>query len=94
MEPLAGIAIMRLHGDQGPEIRLLSGPGKVGRAFGLTLADNGRDLTRGPLGIAAGTIVGDQEVGISRRIGISRARELPYRFYVRGSRAVSKTTAA
>ena len=93
MEPLAGIPIMRARGDEGPEMRLLSGPGKIGRAFGLTLADNGRDLTRGPLGIAAGTPVSDEAVMTSPRIGISRARELPYRFFVRGSRAISKATA-
>ena len=93
MEPLAGLSIMRAHGDQGPEHRLLSGPGKIGRAFGLTLADNGRDLTRGPLGIAAGDPVADESVVTSPRIGISRAREFPYRFYLRGSRAVSRATA-
>ena len=89
MEALAGVDIMRARGDQGPEERLLSGPGKIGRAFGLTLADNGRDFTRGPLGIAAGTPVEDKRVAISKRIGISRAVDLPYRFTVIGSRSVS-----
>ena len=93
MEPLEGIPIMRARGDHGPEIRLLSGPGKIGRAFGLTVADSGRDLTRGPLGIAAGATVLEEKVAVSPRIGISRARELPYRFYVRESAAVSKPTA-
>ena len=89
LEPLAGVDQMRSRGDHGPEARLLSGPGKIGRAFGLTLQDNGRDFTRGPLGIAAGTPVTDREVGVSRRIGIARAVELPYRFAVIGSRSVS-----
>jgi DNA-3-methyladenine glycosylase len=89
LEPLAGVAIMRARGDHGPEHRLLSGPGKIGRAFGLTLTDNGRDFTRGPLGIAAGTPVGDREVGVSKRIGISRAVELPYRFSLMESKSVS-----
>jgi DNA-3-methyladenine glycosylase len=90
MEPLAGIEVMRARGDHGPEARLLSGPGKIGRAFGLTLADNGRDFTRGPLGIAEGTPVEDRDVAISRRIGISRAVDFPYRFIVVGSPSVSK----
>jgi DNA-3-methyladenine glycosylase len=89
LEPLAGVEIMRAHGDHGPEVRVLSGPGKVGRAFGLTLADNGRDFTRGPLGLAAGSPVPDGGVARSRRIGISRAVDLPYRFMVIGSRSVS-----
>jgi len=91
LEPLAGIDIMRAQGDHGPEPRLLSGPGKIGRAFGLTLEDNGRDFTRGSLGISAGTLIPDGQVAISRRIGISRAMDFPYRFAVLGSRSVSRT---
>jgi DNA-3-methyladenine glycosylase len=78
LEPLRGIELMRAHGDSGPQARLLSGPGKIGRAFGLTLRDNGRDLTRGPLGIAAGTPLSDDEVLVGPRVGITRAVELPY----------------
>jgi DNA-3-methyladenine glycosylase len=89
LEPLAGVEIMRARGDRGPEPRLLSGPGKIGRAFGLTLKDNGRDFTHGPLGIAAGSPVPDRDAARSRRIGISRAIDLPYRFAVVGSRSVS-----
>jgi DNA-3-methyladenine glycosylase len=89
LEPLAGMEIMRRRGNQGPEVRLLSGPGKIGRGFGLTLKDNGRDFTRGPLSLAEGTPVPKHEVAISRRIGISRAVDLPYRFSVIGSRSVS-----
>ncbi len=88
-EPLAGVEIMRRHGDDGPEVRLLSGPGKIGRGFELDLKDNGRDFTRGSLGLAAGAPVSDHEVAVSRRIGISRAVGLPYRFSVIGSRSVS-----
>jgi DNA-3-methyladenine glycosylase len=90
VEPLAGLEIMRARGDRGPEPRLLSGPGKIGRAFGLTLEDNGRDFIRGPLGLAAGSPVPDRKVARSRRIGISRAVDLPYRFTVVGSRSLSK----
>ena len=89
LEALAGQDIMQARGNRGPEHRLLSGPGKIGRAFGLTLADNGRDLTRGPLGIAAGSPVADEEVAVTPRIGITRGAESPYRFSVRSSRSVS-----
>ena len=89
LEPLAGIDLMRAQGDHGPEPKLLSGPGKIGRAFGLGLRDNGRDFTRGPLGISAGTAIPDGQVAVSRRVGISRAVDFPYRFAVVGSRSVS-----
>jgi len=90
LEPLAGVEVMRARGDHGPESRLLSGPGKIGRAFGLGLDDNGRDFTRGALGLAAGAPVPNREVAISRRIGISRGVDLPYRFAVVSSPSVSK----
>jgi DNA-3-methyladenine glycosylase len=67
----------------------MSGPGKIGRAFGLSLEDNGIDLTRGSLGIAAGTPVADTEVAAVPRIGISRAVDLPYRFLLLSSPSVS-----
>jgi DNA-3-methyladenine glycosylase len=89
LEPLAGAEMMRARGDRGSEARLLSGPGKIGRAFGLTLEDNGRDFTRGPLGIAAGSPLPDSGVAVSPRIGISRAVDLPYRFAVIDSPSVS-----
>jgi DNA-3-methyladenine glycosylase len=94
LQPLSGVDIMRANGDSGPEPRLLSGPGKIGRGFGLTLADNGRDLTHGPLGIAAGAALPDQEVRAARRIGISRAVDAPYRFVVIGSPSVSVRVSA
>ena len=89
LEPLAGIDVMRARGDSGPEARLLSGPGKIGRAFSLTLHDNGRDLTRGPLGIAAGTPLTDEEVLVGPRVGITRAVDLPYRFVAAASPSIS-----
>ena len=91
LEPLAGVELMRAHGDYGPATRLLSGPGKIGRAFGLTLRDNGRDFTRGPLGISAGTPAPDGRVAVSWRIGISRAVDFPYRFTIVGSASVSRS---
>ena len=92
LEPLAGMEIMQARGDSGPENRLLSGPGKICRAFGLTLADNGRDLTSGPLGIATGTPVADELVATGPRVGITQALDMPYRFAVIGSPSVSIRT--
>jgi DNA-3-methyladenine glycosylase len=89
LEPLWGRGVMRGHGPQGGDERLCSGPGKICKAFGLTLQHNGLDLTRGPLGIAAGRAVDDRQVKVGPRIGISRAADLPHRFTIAGSRSVS-----
>lgn len=89
LEPLHGLAVMRRHGVTGGDERLCSGPGKICKAFGLTLQHNGLDLTRGPLGIAAAGSVSDRQVTVGQRIGITRAADLPYRFARADSRSVS-----
>jgi DNA-3-methyladenine glycosylase len=89
LEPLGGLAVMRDLGGRGGDERLCSGPGKICKAFGLTLAHNGLDLTRGRLGIAAGQPVDDRLVQVGTRIGIRRAADFPYRFTIAGSRSVS-----
>jgi len=93
LEPLSGLEMMRGHGVLGGAERLCSGPGKMAKALGLTLAHNGQDLVRGPLGIAAGTPVPDSAVTAGPRIGITRAAELRYRFVVRGHPSVSVSPA-
>lgn len=89
LEPLAGLEVMRAHQVAGPAERLCSGPGKLCKALGLTLRHNGLDLTRGQLGLAAGTPVPDSLVMVGPRIGITRAADLPYRFAVHGHSSVS-----
>ncbi len=90
VEPMLGIERMRAHRAR-PGVRdheLARGPGNLCRAFAIGPDLDGLDLdTVGHLWLADG---GPQpEIGVSRRIGISRAVELPHRWYARGSRAVS-----
>ena len=62
----------------------LNGPGKVCRAFGLTRAQNGLDLTGNELFVAdGGEAVGHINVG--KRVGIDYAEEaadFPWRFWI------------
>ncbi len=90
LEPLAGMATM--HALRGrPELRqreLARGPGNLCRALDIGPAQNGSDLETDPaLWLADdGTVL---PVGESVRIGITRAAELPHRFYARGNPSVS-----
>ncbi len=68
---------------------LCSGPGKLTQALGIGLELNGCDLSVGPVTISAGDGA-PFELLRSRRIGITKAAELPWRFSVRGSRFVSR----
>jgi DNA-3-methyladenine glycosylase len=89
-EPLAGLERMRaLRGRPGlRDDGLARGPGNLCRAFGIGPALDGLDLDADPrLSLADDGAV--LAVGTSVRIGLTRATELPHRFYARGSRAVS-----
>ncbi len=81
VEPLKGIA------------RPANGPGKLTRALGITMEHCGADVTRGPLAVYSDAASDAFEIGVSARIGISKAVDLPLRFYIRGNRFVSGSTA-
>jgi DNA-3-methyladenine glycosylase len=88
LEPLEGVEHMRAR--RGVD-DLCSGPGKLTQALGISLEFNGTDLAAGPVVIEAPP-PGWQDVcvAVGTRIGITKAAELPWRFCVAGSRAVSR----
>lgn len=90
LEPIAGLAAMaRRRGGVAPE-RLARGPGCVARALGLTRADDGADLTRGSLWLPAGPPArGGRRISRGPRIGIRRAVERPWRFFLAGHPCLS-----
>lgn len=88
LEPLEGVEAMTAARKGALLWNLCSGPGKLTRALGVTGADHGRDLCADPR-FAFHRRVGRPEVLDSRRIGISRSVELPWRFYAAGTRHVS-----
>ena len=89
---IAGCVLIRaVEPDSAAEIALpCNGPGKLTRALGITLQHYGVDLTRGPITLHAPTSQEPFEIGVSPRIGISKAAELPLRFFVKGNRFVSR----
>jgi DNA-3-methyladenine glycosylase len=91
VEPLAGIGAMaRRRGVPPGAPRLATGPGNVTAAFGITLADNGADLTRGRLTIEGGESPSAFAIARGPRIGITRAADRPLRFWIAGHPAVSR----
>ncbi len=92
-EPLEGREVMRRNSPKGGRDKILSGPGKFCRAFGLTTRHSGIDLTGGTLYLREcsdppGRIV------TTRRVGIRKGIDFPYRFYLAESGAVSGTKSA
>jgi DNA-3-methyladenine glycosylase len=92
LEPLSGIDVMAARRGMAVEREraLCSGPGKLTQALGISLADNRCDLLRGPVVISAPVSGWESpEISIGRRIGITKAVELPWRFCASGSRYLS-----
>ncbi len=86
LEPLEGMHLMLDRRGREP---LTVGPGRLAQAMGIDRTQDGLDLCGpGPLWLgAAPTPAG--EIGVSVRIGITKAAERPWRFYERGNRFVS-----
>ncbi|HZV73569.1 MAG TPA: DNA-3-methyladenine glycosylase [Conexibacter sp.] len=91
LEPLEGIELMRERRGLARADQLCSGPGKLTQALGIELDRNDTDLSAGPVTIAARPDAwSDVELVPGRRIGITKAVELPWRFCARGSLHVSR----
>ena len=95
LEPLDGIELMRARRGVEAVRNLCSGPGKLTQALGIGLHDNGVDLATGSVRITARPAAWREvEVSVDRRIGITKAMELPWRFCAAGSRFLSRPVRA
>jgi DNA-3-methyladenine glycosylase len=97
LEPIEGEELMReRRGARCKHRDLCNGPGKLVQAMGISREQSGVDLTRGVLGIieprseALPKRVRSRDIVTTQRVGISRATELPLRFYLRDNLHVSK----
>ena len=86
LEPVRGLEAMRRRRGGSPE--LCSGPGRLSQALGIDLRHNGLALGDGDVRLEVGQPVTDADVGTSGRIGITKARDWPLRFFVRGHPSV------
>jgi DNA-3-methyladenine glycosylase len=91
LEPVEGIELMHVRRGVDRLENLCSGPGKLTQALGIELVDNDCDLSRGPVVIARkARDWRNAPVAASRRIGITKAAELEWRFCAVGSRFLSR----
>jgi DNA-3-methyladenine glycosylase len=96
VEPVSGVEKMiknrfgrKLKKDK--EIfNLTSGPGKVCQAFGMDRTHSGIDLTGREIFILDGKKISSKEIGISKRIGITRSVDLPWRFFIKNNPYLSR----
>lgn len=88
LEPVVGITLMAERRGTDALRALCSGPGKLCQALAIRLDQQGTNLTASDdLWFAPGEPV--REISVSGRIGISHAREHPWRYWETGSPFVS-----
>lgn len=82
VEPVDGIDMMRQRRAGRPDRELADGPGKLARALGLDLAQDGLDLVNASalVTIADDGIAPPLQPRVGPRIGISKATARPWRF--------------
>lgn len=88
LAPSTGLAAWHAARPDLPLSKMASGPGRLCRALGIDRSHDGLDLVRSEL------VIRERpgkpfEVRSGPRIGISQAREMPYRFWIAGEPAVS-----
>lgn len=96
LEPLEGIKKMSINRfnkillSEKEKLNLANGPGKVCEAFGITREHYGLDLTENKIFILARPNLKSSQIVISKRIGIKKSIDLPWRFYIKDNPFVSK----
>jgi len=89
LEPRRGLALMRARRGVTEIHRLCSGPGKLTRALDITMRHHELDLCRDPHHAFVPEENPLTRVVASPRIGISRAKDFPWRFTLADSPFVS-----
>jgi DNA-3-methyladenine glycosylase len=96
VEPVEGIDSM-IRNRFGRKIKndkeifnLTSGPGKVCQAFSIDRTHSGTDLTGNKIFILNGEKIKSKDIGVSKRIGITRSVDLPWRFFIKNNPYLSR----
>ncbi len=96
IDPVDGIEIMakRRFGkkklNEKELLNLTNGPGKICQAFGFTLKHSGTNLTGNKIFLIDQKRISRKRIGISERIGITKSKELKWRFFEIGNPYLSR----
>jgi DNA-3-methyladenine glycosylase len=90
IEPLEGEADMVINRNGRSGINVTNGPAKLCQAFQIDKALNGQSLREPPLKLLIRKPLPHEQIAQTTRIGLSQAKDVPWRFYIRGNPYVSK----
>lgn len=95
VEPLAEVEVMMQRRFKKEEVtkkeylNLTNGPGKICKAFDITKSHNGIDLCGNDIFLAEGETVLKKNIVSTTRIGITKSKDLLWRFYLKDNPFVS-----
>lgn len=90
LEPTEGIELMKARRGKENVKELCNGPAKLVQAMGITKADYGKPLFEGNLYILPREEAANLEVRSGPRIGIKKAVDKPWRFWIHDNPFISK----
>ncbi len=90
IEPFEGLDVMSRNRRGRTGIELTNGPAKLCQAFQIDKSLNGADLRTSDIRLLIRPSLKTEDVVRTTRIGISRAVDMPWRFYEAGNKFVSK----
>ncbi len=90
IEPLNGQEHMQQLRGKSREHELTNGPAKLCQALSIDKSLNGHDMRHSPLEIVLTPPLRSNLITQTGRIGISQAKDTPWRFYITGNEFVSK----
>ena len=83
IEPIAGVEIMKRRRGIENEKQLTNGPGKLSEALGINLYHDGESLFDSPqISIRPFKTINHLHIETGTRIGITKAVDLPWRFFI------------
>jgi len=96
VEPVSGIDKMirnrfkRKIKNEKEMVNLTNGPGKICQAFRINRNHSGIDLNGNEIYVLNGQKINKNEIGTSRRIGITKSIDLPWRFFIKNNPYLSR----
>lgn len=88
LEPRSGVSVMRVRRRGIKDKLLCAGPGRLAEALAINAGLNGADLFDSPFSLCPA--IGTMDIVTGPRIGITKAKDLPWRFGAANSAFLSR----
>jgi DNA-3-methyladenine glycosylase len=90
LEPIEGSEIMSKNRRGQTGENLTNGPAKLCQALVIDKKWNGHDLNEPPVRLIIKPPIAQTQIVQTTRVGISKARDVPWRFYIKDNKFVSR----